>query len=104
MEAGAKEVGSGLAATLKEMEAERERSWSECGIEQKINRLRDALMTVAGQGQQAGAQSHEALKIAKAHQHGGRGEVLLPVIETIGELMGRNYAEHPFERVRRLLG
>ena len=102
MEADAKVAGRGQMGG--DAMAKRDQDWGECGIEQKINRLRDALMTLAIQGQHAGAQAHEAVKIAKAHQHGGRGEVVVPVIETIGELVGREYSEHPFERVRRLLG
>lgn len=62
------------------------------------------MLTLSVQAQRTGAHAHEAVKVAKAHQHGGRGEVLLPVIESIGNMLEREYSAHPFERVRRLLG
>lgn len=93
--------------TEKVNQAARELRFEECGIEVKVNRLRDAVISLSVQLEHAGAQASKAARISEAHQHGHNGEVVMPVFEGHGSNlagMGRDSYEGPLARIRRLLG
>lgn len=79
MEADAKAnmAGSGVQVGTLGMAA-RERTWDECGIEEKVERMREALLRLEGVIGQASKRAGEALTVAKVHEHGLRGDVLTP--------------------------
>ena len=75
MEARDGEGAMGLA------KAAREPNWSEIGIEQKVERVRETLLVLDNVIGTTEKRAAEALKMAKAHQHGAHGFVVMPVIE-----------------------
>lgn len=65
-------------ANAKQAMAAREKRWNELGIEEKVERLRGALRMA---NERAASGQHiaiEANDIAKRHEHGGLGAVLMP--------------------------
>jgi hypothetical protein len=58
-------------------EAARELYWEECGIEQKVERIRDAMLRMEHLLEVVAKRSNEALKTAKAHSH-DNGTVMVP--------------------------
>lgn len=71
-------AGSNKAHPLEAM-AKRERLWEECGIEEKVERLRMALMRARETAQYAAKNASAANELAERHQHNpATGEVLRP--------------------------
>jgi len=75
---------SGVTEKLSAGEAQREPRWSEIGIEQKVERLREALRRVEDQATFAARVGSEALAIAKLHDHGVNGQVMVPTDPPFG--------------------
>jgi hypothetical protein len=85
--------------------AKRERTWNELGIEDKIARLRDATLQLAVMTERAHHQAGEANSIAKVHDHGSGGQVVVPIDTGANRAMGLlGDIETPFRRIHRLLG
>lgn len=59
--------------------AERAKHWDECGIEEKVERIRRELLNQRDVARHALRQANEAHSTAHEHQHGSHGEVLKPV-------------------------
>lgn len=65
-------------------QVERAARWNELGIEQKVERLREAMLSQAAQLEHTGTQATQAAVISKEHRHGSDGEVLMPVLDSRG--------------------
>jgi hypothetical protein len=61
------------------MNASREKTWDECGIEQKVERVRSQLLMYRDLLQYASRTAGEAKELAGRHEHNAVGEVLQPV-------------------------
>ncbi len=86
-------------------QAKRDARFDELPIEGKIMRLRDAMLSLAVMAERASNQAGEANRIAKVHDHGSGGQVVVPIDEPGNRalsLMGD--VEAPFRRIQRLLG
>jgi hypothetical protein len=60
--------------------AKREKTWDECGIEEKVERIRHQLRQLRDMSQYVARTASEAKEIAVSHQHNhATGEVLRPV-------------------------
>ncbi len=70
------------------MMASRERTWDECGIEEKVERVRSQIMMYRDMLQYASRTASEAKDLAGRHEHNATGEVLQPV-----QRQGGGYAE-----------
>ena len=57
--------------------ASREKTWDECGIEQKVERLRTALQQTRDLAKAGAETASNAMEIASGHQHGANGEALV---------------------------
>jgi hypothetical protein len=93
------------AGTAQDERAKREPRFHECGIDGQILRVRDAVLSLAVMAERAHSQASEANRIAKVHDHGSGGQVVVPIDN------GANYplsqigdVETPFRRINRLLG
>lgn len=72
-------AGEGAAQCSDKLMASRELIWSECSLEQKIERLRDVLLQTRHLATGAAAMASSAEKVATEHLHGGRnGFVVMP--------------------------
>lgn len=60
----------------REFEAKREKTWAECGIEEKVERIREELQQQRRIGRAALNQANVAHELAHYHQHAADGEVL----------------------------
>lgn len=79
----------------------REQNWHECGLEAKVERLRDAMLRIEHALNYSGATATEALKVAKLHEHGAKGNVLVPTVpEYVGEANGPCFGPYAFNRLR----
>lgn len=63
--------------SLKAKEAARERTWAECGIEQKVERLRSELMRARETARGAANIASSAERVAQCHEHNAGGRVLV---------------------------
>jgi hypothetical protein len=73
------------------------RRWDECSIEERIERVREALLELESAVNYAGRTATKASNILSQHQHGGHGEILVPAGES-PHLPG--YFEHVLHRLR----
>lgn len=82
--------------------AQREPTWAECGLEQKVERVREALLHCEGVLAGVEATSAEASRIAKAHEHSSLGAVMVPIIERspLWDNQARYGVRHIFSRLR----
>jgi hypothetical protein len=96
-------AASALGETMARIQVQDERPWDSLSIEERIERLRRALLAVSSDVGYSGRASTEALNIAKAHQHNERGMVLMPIFqETVFAGRGE-YSDHVIERAKKLL-
>lgn len=72
------QAGSALGRIDKTaiVDAKREKTWDECGIEEKVERIRRELLGVRDMGHSAYRNANEARELAARHQHSASGEVL----------------------------
>ena len=75
-EAGCDQVGG-----ANKIMAARDRTWAECGLEQKVERVRDALLRVERILDATHKRANDALRTAKGHDHNAAGEVMVPAAE-----------------------
>lgn len=75
MHTGKEEAG----AKISEVMAAREKRWDECGLEEKVERLRRQLMQQRNVAEAAYRTADEAKRVASEHQHGQYGSVMVPV-------------------------
>lgn len=69
--------------------AKRDKTWDECGIEEKVERLRMMLMRTRESAQYAAKNASAANDLAERHQHNhATGEVLRPVQRHGGAMEG----------------
>ncbi len=66
------------------MMAKREKTWDECGIEEKVERLRQQLRNHRDMSGHTYRRASEAHDLAQNHQHSPTGEVLKPARERGG--------------------
>lgn len=74
--------------------ASREKSWDECGIEEKVERLRRVMQQQQHMVRSAWNTASAAQELARQHQHNNMtGEVLSAVNRhgSAGEAMGRSF-------------
>lgn len=57
----------------------REKRWDECGIEEKVERLRRVLRVTSHTAEQAAKLAHKSAEIASLHEHGGDGKPVMPI-------------------------
>lgn len=57
----------------------RDKTWSECSIEEKIDRLRIVLRVTNERATHSQRLAIEALDTGRRHEHGGQGQVVMPV-------------------------
>lgn len=96
------ERGAGAAQDAR---VNRERSFHELPLEEKVLRLRDAVLSLAVMAERASSQANEANRIAKEHDHGCGGQVVVPIFGGANNplsILGDH--ETPFRRINRLLG
>lgn len=67
---------------------QREKTWDECGIEEKVERLRYEALRQSEVLQYTASSSSKALELAQRHQHGERGEVLVSADDRSNRLAG----------------
>jgi hypothetical protein len=60
-------------------EAQREKTWAECGLEEKVERLRFILQQTKSTAAYASQEANKAMRLASEHQHNNFGAVLQPV-------------------------
>src|SRR5262245_11770143 len=75
----AEALSGGSQATPFTKASLEQKNWDECGLEEKVERLRSILLQTEQIGQIALQHSMEAVQIGTQHQHGERGEVLMPI-------------------------
>lgn len=56
-----------------------DKTWDECGIEEKVERIRQQLRAHRDVTEYAARSASQALDLSRNHQHGATGEVLKPV-------------------------
>lgn len=80
MEQAAKDAESRLigAAKAQTHGVARERTWQEIGIEEKVERVRDALLSLEGQVNIAGRDAVQGKRLVEAHMHNAQGYVMVP--------------------------
>lgn len=59
--------------------AAREKRWDECGLEEKVERLRMVLRTAHHDTEVAGKVAQKAYEIAHFHEHGDNGRPVMPI-------------------------
>lgn len=81
LERAAKQASQAGAAMGGQCEAAqvREKRWDECGLEEKVERLRMVLRSVHHDTEAAGKVAHKAYEIAHLHEHGDNGRPVMPI-------------------------
>lgn len=93
-------------ALSKAAQAAQEKSWSECGLEEKVERLRHALLSLAGQADVAGRLATEAHEIVMLHDHHPLKGLMRPVQAGnawANESQSSRWSDHPLKHLLRLL-
>jgi hypothetical protein len=94
-------AGRGLQPHGEAM-AKREMRWDECGFEQKVERIRGALLEMEGVIEATHRRANEALAVAKVHGHDPMGNVMTPAAPTYRDRLDELHYEvrHIFARLR----
>lgn len=76
--------------------AVRAKRWDDCGLEEKVERLRTVLRFVAADASDAGKVAQKAYEVSHLHEHGGNGRPVMPIaIDPWGnqatQIIGRDY-------------
>lgn len=79
----------------------REKHWHECTDIEKTERVREALLQLEEAINFAGKTAVEAVQVAKLHEHGGKGNVLIPTQpEWVNAPYAAGYMNHVFRKLR----
>ncbi|TAK84320.1 MAG: hypothetical protein EPO20_14620 [Betaproteobacteria bacterium] len=78
MEGRAEQAAKRVLDAGCETRAQREKRWDECGIEEKVERLRVVLRAVGERSLQAQRVAVEAVDVARRHEHGAQMQVVMP--------------------------
>lgn len=82
-------------------QCKREPTWSECPLEVKVERLRDALLEMEGAMNFAGRTAVEARNLVAAHEHHPTRGIMKPAFDVFGnEPHALGYGNHLLRRLR----
>lgn len=81
MEKGQEQVGASFDVAALHLGGARAKAWGECGIEEKVERLRRALIELRWGVQDARRRAHHF----DDHAHDASGHVVVPLRSTWGE-------------------
>ncbi len=88
MEVRAEQAAKRVLDAGCETRAQREKRWDECGIEEKVERLRMVLRAVNERSSHAQRTAVEAHDIARRHEHGSQMQVVMPVDDAANRILG----------------